>query len=34
MRKAKKEREKSIIGIQMEDRDRIRGVEHGVQRAS
>lgn len=32
-KKEKKEkREKSIIGIQMEDR--IRGVEHGVQRAS
>jgi len=33
-KKQKKERKKSIIGIQMEDYNRIRGVEHGVQRAS
>lgn len=30
----KKREKKSIIGIQMEDCNRIRGVEHGVQRAS
>lgn len=34
-KKVKKNRKKkSIIGIQMEDHNRIRGVEHGVQRAS
>jgi len=32
--KKNRKRKKSIIGIQMEDHNRIRGVEHGVQRAS